>query len=108
MDTVHFLARGGGVRIALDVQPDFLPVHLRVERAVLAIAQFPPRDNPRMRKDRLGIQPDHAHQRLILRQDVKNIARLEHCYDAVCGCRNRLMPGLKITLLSTTTSSSSR
>ena len=64
----------------------------------------------RVRKYGLGVQPDLSQDRLVLPSGMERIAPvLQHGQDYPAPCRrNRLMPGLKITLPSTTTSSSSR
>ena len=62
-----------------------------------------------MREDRLGIETKLAHERLPARGDMKLI-RCCHTRPRTAASlpKNRLMPGLKNTFPSTTTSSSSR
>src|SRR5581483_12194870 len=76
----------------------------RVERAILAIAQRSPWDDLRMIEDSIGVDSELAKDRLIRRRNMQLAA---HCpFKSLV--KNRLMPGLKITFPSTTTSSSSR
>src|SRR5436305_2016314 len=106
------------------------PIHQRrVQRAVLAIVQSSPGDDLRMIEDRLGVDTDLAKDRLIRTGGIEQVrrahfrlagttGRLKHTLQFASvrmgypffgsGEKNRLMPGLKITLPSTTTSSSSR
>src|SRR5205807_10670864 len=76
-----------------------------------SIRQLPPDDDFVVIEYRVRIQPDHSHDRLVLRRDVKRAAGCGHACtrnDYGVDWRKRLIPGLKITFPSTTTSSSSR
>src|SRR5665213_1846206 len=81
-------------------------LEIGVERAVLAVGEFPPDFDIGVVEYGFRVKADHAHDRLIRGGNAEN--RLHVAHAGAPARRNRLRPGLKMTFPSTTTSSSSR